>query len=59
VVSGRASESDGILKLSFSDGSELEVIPDDPRFESWQYSDSEGTSVICMPGGTLAICRMQ
>jgi hypothetical protein len=43
----------GLLRLTFRDGSELVVEPDD-QFEAWNISTDQGVRVVCPPGGGLA-----
>lgn len=52
-----ASEGDGGLSLVFADGSRLHVAPDDPRFEAWEYQDSDGHQIVSLPGGGLGKWR--
>ena len=44
----------GSLELRFGDGSEISAQPLE-EYESWQVSGPGGASIICTPGGKLAI----
>ena len=50
-----ASTVDGMLLLSFNDGSVLRCEPDD-QYEAWQVvGGSPQYLIVCMPGGELAV----
>lgn len=54
VVTDARATAEGGLALRFGDGLAVEVAPD-PQFEAWEMSDSQGASVISMPGGEIAV----
>lgn len=47
---------DGHLELLFSNGTGVEVPPDE-GFEAWALVDPDGMRMVSLPGGSLAIWR--
>ncbi|MFB1295707.1 DUF6188 family protein [Mycobacterium sp. pW049] len=43
----------GALRVRFSDGTRLQVEPDD-AYEAWNVSGPNGALTVCTPGGALA-----
>ncbi|WP_235065553.1 DUF6188 family protein [Mycolicibacterium iranicum] len=42
----------GALRVDFSDGTRLDVEPDD-AYEAWNVSGPDGALIVCTPGGSL------
>lgn len=53
VVSGFADDA-GALHLEFTDGSTIDVLPDE-RYEAWTLAGPDGLLLVSLPGGGLAI----
>ncbi len=49
---GGTVDLDGILRLTFDDGTEL-VVPPDEHYEAWTLSTNDGL-LVCCPGGQIA-----
>ena len=52
-ISSACCTPEGELHIEFEGGMELKVSPDD-EYEAWQYSGSDGSLVVCLPGGGVA-----
>jgi Family of unknown function (DUF6188) len=44
--------SDGSLRLAFSGGRTIEVLPH-PEFEAWTFAGADGAKAVSVPGGSL------
>jgi hypothetical protein len=53
VEAGIVDEDSGSLRITFSGGVTLQVLPD-PAFESWSASWPDGATVVALPGGGLS-----
>lgn len=53
VVNGFANEA-GALHLEFSDGSTIDVLPDE-RHEAWTLAGPDGLLLVSLPGHGLAL----
>ena len=53
VVNGFADEA-GALHIEFSDGSTIDVLPDE-RYEAWTLAGPDGLLLVSLPGDGLAI----
>ena len=47
-------QSGGMLTISFGGGAQI-VVPPDELYEAWQVNADDGSLVVCMPGGELAV----
>lgn len=54
TVAAAHANFDGSLKLSFTDGSRLEIHPSDD-YEAWSFSGEDSLRVVSLPGGQLAV----
>ncbi|MDW5614059.1 MULTISPECIES: DUF6188 family protein [Mycolicibacterium] len=54
TVEEATADETGALRVRFSDGTRLEVPPDE-AYEAWSVSGPNGALVVCTPGGKLAI----
>jgi hypothetical protein len=53
-ITSAVVEADSALRLAFDDGSSIEV-GSDPDYEAWVMSADDGSMLVCMPGGQLAM----
>lgn len=54
MVEEATADDAGALHVRFSDGTRLEVPPDE-AYEAWNVSGPNGALVVCTPGGKLAV----
>jgi hypothetical protein len=54
TVASSAAEPSGALAIVFDEGSRLTVAVD-PHYEAWNVAGPDGSLVVCMPRGKLAI----
>jgi hypothetical protein len=54
AVKSATAVEDGRLEMSFADGSSLHVAPSS-ACEAWELTGPQGSKIVSMPGGELAI----
>lgn len=54
TVASSPAEPSGALTVVFDEGTRLTVAVD-PDYEAWHVAGPDGSLVVCMPGGQLAI----
>ncbi|OAN30215.1 hypothetical protein A4X20_09880 [Mycolicibacterium iranicum] len=52
IIDEAAVDPAGALRVGFSDGTRLQVEPDD-AYEAWNVSGPDGALIVCTPGGAL------
>lgn len=54
IEQATADDQSGTLTIKFSGGWSMRIEPDG-QYEAWDFSGPQGTEVICLPNGELAI----